>query len=342
MRTLKIGIITLSAVMLALPACAESWVLFNEPNSGLKMAHPKSWAVEKNPDAEGIVKFSGTTSDGKFGEIKLSLNKDEIESEHLAEYTRLTVLKSLPGAKNLSSTALKFGRLGQFSGNSVEVSFNMNGLPVHQQYVFFKHGGKTYTIAFTSPEAGFAQLVPTYKQALSYFDGGNSTKSLTPRKSGTTGGAGIEQIQLTQLEDNALPIKLYYPLGWSVTKDGKADERDLKFSGNGPTGKAAELHFWYGPRPEGTLDHLVEIVEDEYMKPLAQYQRVTNTHTNVSGVDGVKQYATFAIGGVPVRQNALFFADGKSFYCMTLTSATWTQPELRDLFDRVVSTLKLR
>lgn len=349
----KFGVITFWALIAAQPAHAENWILFNEPSSGIKMAHPKSWVVEKNPEEDCLVKFSGTTSADKYGEIKLSLNKDEIDPERLAEYTRLTLSKDLPGYKHVASTSMKFGRLGQFSGNSVEVVFNVGTLPVHQQYIFFKHLGKTYTLAFSSPEAGFTQVMPTYKQALAYLDKANTaqqspaansaTKLQSTSSHATAGGAARgNSFDLVALEDATLPVSLSYPVGWRVSKEGKHDERGVKISGNGPNGQGAELHFWYGPRHDGSLDHLVQMVEDEYLKPLPQYQRITSTHSNVSGIDGVKQYSTFVMDGIPTRQNALFFADGKSFYCLTLTAMTWSQQELRDLFDRVVSSLKLR
>lgn len=120
-------------------------------------------------------------------------------------------------------------------------------------------------------------------------------------------------------------------------------ELDIKFHGKNEKGLEAELNLSRIDRPPTmSMEQFADTYEQTYLKPLANF-RIEATHGSTFGItrdEGLINYCTFLVEGRPMRQANAFFSDSKHYYCVALNTAGWTETEARDLFERVLATVK--
>jgi hypothetical protein len=321
---------------------AESFSQYADSSSGLSFMYPRGWGVQQNPEAEVLVKIEGTNGGAYGGDVQLSVHDADMDPARLAEVSEVTVFKTLPGYKKISSGPMHFGRLGQFSGVRYDIALKYGDLPVRQQYNFFRHNGKTYTVTFTAAEAAYAHLQPTFGQILASLAPGTSKRVTTA--SPTTHQSSARQVwKLAPYEQSIVGAKLWYPEGWRVSPDNHGSNPGLKITGKNSAGHDAELHLWTGERGEMSVEQAVEALEDEHLRPLPHYRKLNTTRRTFGSppIEGIYQFATFTADGTPAKQMAFFFTRGEHLYVVALMAAAWTSDEMRDLFDRVAASVKI-
>lgn len=281
-----------------------------------------------------MVQLQGTGSGGYFGEVKLNAPTDAAPDAMLkmAETNLFPQLKNSKVIADKSRT--KLGARGQFTGSTADVIFNIGDLRVRQQYNFVRVGDKTYPLIFTAPEAKFGSVATTFNYILC---------SLDLRRNSSPTSSRVTPAQLVPIDGTGegIPIKFGYPAGWRMSREGSGDHRGWKFNGKNAAGHDAELFLWTGPRGDLTLEQLIQAIEDEHLKPLTDYRKVSTGTRRFGNADGQTQFSTFIADGLPGKQTAFFFADRDRFYCLALHTVAWSQEEMQALFDRVASSIQL-
>lgn len=316
--------------------CAADWSTYADQTTGLKVLYPGGWSVTPNPEQDSLFKIGGASAGASFGEVKLSTSNDFLEPSKYLEVLEQVAFSQLPKYKKLNSNAITFGKRSQFKGMTTEVVFNTGDLPVHQQYVLFCKDNRSYALIFTSPEAGVVSMRPLFKQILANLD--SSTTRTTAAHHATADA--VQRWQLTSFHEDLVPIRFSYPLGWHVSREHHGDESSIKISGANAAGQPAEMQLSCTPRHNLSLEHFADTVEQEMMKPLPRYNRVNSETTSVAGTAALKQYSTFVADGMPAKQYAVFFVDRDNFHAVTLMSMTWSQTELRDLFQLISKSIQ--
>lgn len=140
-----------------------------------------------------------------------------------------------------------------------------------------------------------------------------------------------------------MPLRLSYPEGWRLTREKHGGEDGYKIVGKNGGGHDAEINVSAIPRGEYTFEQFVHLAEKEHLSPLADYRKVSSGQRSFGSprVEGVTQYSTFKVNGLPAKHQALFFADRDRYYCLSILSAAWTQDEMRNLFDRITASIRM-
>jgi hypothetical protein len=321
---------------------AQSFTQYNDSSSGLTFMYPRGWGVHANPEPDSLVKIDGTAGSAYGGEVQLHSHAETMDPARMGEVVEVNIFKTLPGYKKVSSGPMRFGRLGQYSGTRYDISLKFGELPVRQQYNFFVHNGKSYSMVFTAPEAAYAHLQPVFGQILSSLTTSGSKRATTA--SGTPTVVPKQIWKLTPTEQPIGGAQLWYPEGWRITPDNNGSSQPgIKIAGKNAAGHDAEMNLWTGERGELSVEQAAELLEDEHLRPLPQYRKLNTTRRTFGSppIEGIYQFASFTADGTPAKQMAFIFVNRDRLYCLSLIAPAWSAEEMRDLFDRVAASVKL-
>jgi hypothetical protein len=303
--------------------------------------YPKGWAVTPQPEIDSPFKIGGVAPGGFAGELQLRLGMASMEVPELLKTIRTHIWSKLTNYKETGGADGKWGRNNAFRGTWRDITFNIGDLAFHQRWYFFRNAQQNYMLIFTSPDKGWAKSLPVFEQILTTIEPSGRSKMIQSKPE--IKSEKLPSWELGTLQDEAfLPLRMSYPKDWKVSKIVHGDDKEWKINGKNSAGHEAELHIASIPRGDLSLDRFVDAVEQDHVKDLKDYSKVSTGHRSVGGADGTTRSITFTSDeGLPGKMDMLFFADRERFYCVSLMTAAWSQEEMRNLFDRLYSTIKL-
>jgi hypothetical protein len=328
-------------------AAAGEWKTYSEGITALRLMYPTGWAVTAQPQIDVPFKIGGTTASGFAGELEIHIAAATTDITDVFKAVQSNVWPKLKDFKEVTGSEGNWGRNALFHGPWREISFKIGDLAVRQRWYFFRYNKQNFMLVFTAPDGGWAKVLPIFSQILTTLEPSPRSKMIKSNSESTNSGAAsskaIQSWDLAALQDDALlPLRLSYPIGWKVKKQTHGDDREWKIDGKNSSGHEAEMHVWSVPRGDFSLDRFVESVEDQYFKPLKNYQKLNSGRRIVGGADGITTSLTFATDeGFPGKMDVLYFADRDRFYGVSLMTVAWSQQEMRNLFDRLYGTIKL-
>lgn len=317
----------------------ESLNTFQDPTTGLSFCYPKSWKEESDKDA--IVKFNGTTSTGEFGEIKLGHNVGFSDVDAVIKVIGVGLEQLLPGFKKISTEKIRFGDRYQLTGTELIVSFTFNGTPMFNRFIFFVHGGEVQSISFVCQAEQYQKMQPLFDRLLLTV---HSTSGSTHIASSTGQTSVQSRWQLKTYSDKSGKISLSYPDGWQLKNNDPGKDLDIKFVGKSADGMGGELFLSRLEMPPGmTLDQFADTFEETYLKPLKDFRKNSTRRSafGVSREEAIIRDCTFSAEGHRARHDAAFFSSGGQFYCLALNTIYWKEQDCKDLFERVLASVKL-
>jgi hypothetical protein len=181
---------------------------------------------------------------------------------------------------------------------------------------------------------------PFFDKILSTFHQ-TQTSHIEPASTAST---AHQSWKLSSYTDKFGRITMSYPEGWKFVNTDPGRELDIKFEGSSPSGLPGGIHLSSIDKPLNmSLEQFEEQAETTYLKILPSYakQAAHRTVFGISRTDGLENSTTFSMDGHSARQANVFFADSKRYYFVSLTTLGWPEPEARELFQRVLSSVKL-
>ncbi len=311
-------------------------VQLHEPSTNLDFTYPKSWQRLPTTEKDSVLKVAGT-SDGHYGELKISKIEDVPDISAAKNFIQSGLERAFPGSAKLEEREVRFGTKYQFTGTDLHLSFTIGEASYRDRMVFFSDNGHMFIFSFLCKNSDYALMGPVFDQILSstHHSQGSSVASSSAAK---------KELTFERYADKSGQISVGYPAGWKVENRDPGKELDVKFTGASAQGLGAEMSLArIDKNPTLSLDQFVDTYEDVYMKDLKDLRRQSTHRTTfgISHVDGQIHYSTFTVDGHPMRQAAAFFADSGHYYCVALNTALWPERESRDLFERVLASVKL-
>jgi len=319
----------------------ESLTAYHDPTSNFDFDYPRSWQVVADPDKDSLFKISGTTSEGKYGEVKLSVVSSFHDSLLAMNMMEHEMAEKLPQYQKLEERKVRFGSRYQYTGDESKLRFSMGDMSLSDRMIFFADSGSVYCCSFICSAGESSSMEPLFDKILSSL---HRTQTAHSKPTLTPGGPSKQIWKLVNYTDKTGQVAIGYPDGWHFVNNDPGKELDIKFRGRNDKGFDSELYLSRIDRPPTmSLEQFADFYEQTYLKALANFKCET-THRTTFGIsrnDGLVHYCTFSVEGHPGRQANAFFAEGKHYYCVALNTVAWTEPEARDLFERVLSTIKV-
>lgn len=315
-------------------------VAYREQVTGLEFNYPKVWQAQPKPDKDCLLKISGLLADSKYGELKITALDNVHDSTVAKTFMESELERALTGYKKVQERRVRFGSRYQYTGSDLVANFRAGEIPLTDRLVFFLDNGRVVCLSFISKTSESGSLQPLFDQMLSSF---HRSSKVTQAASGTASSAQTSW-SLANYSDKAGQISLGYPQGWKFVNNDIGKDLDVKFTGKNAKGLDAELFVsQVDKHPSMTLDQFSEKFEQTYLTPLKNFRKEASHQSSfgISHNDGTVQYSSFNVEGLPGRQAAAFFGNSKHYYCVALNSVGWTERETRDLFDRVLASIKL-
>jgi hypothetical protein len=311
-------------------------VPLHEATTNLDFNCPKAWQPLPTTEKDSVLKVGGAT-DGHYGELKISRIEDVPDVAAAKNIIQSGLERAIPGSSKLEEREVRFGTKYQFTGTDLHLSFTIGEAAYRDRMIFFKDNGHLFIFSFICKNSDYAFMGPVFDQILSsvHHSQGSSVAGSSAAK---------KELSFERYSDKSGQIAVDYPAGWKFENRDPGKELDVKFAGANSQGLGAELNLArIDKSPTLSLDQFVDTYEDTYMKDLKDLRRQSSHRTTfgISHVDGQIHYSSFTVNGHPMRQAAAFFADSGHYYCVALNSALWPERESRDLFERVLASVKL-
>ncbi|MDR3616490.1 MAG: DcrB-related protein [Candidatus Obscuribacterales bacterium] len=331
-----------------LPQLNSSWQSSRYSASGLSIAYPFRWQVSEKPDKDTIVKMTGTLSDGVPAEIALKLSDTKgVSAETLSKFFAEAYLNKLPNYKSISDRDISFGDGWHIEGIDKQISFDTNGTPFRQRYVFFDGPMGVMILTFSAPTKGFDSLQPICDQVIMSIKK-EQTQNLASGSSYNskpqTSVPKPEAWSFESLQAPSSPLTFSYPKGWQVETHADKDH-PLSIHGADSLGKPGYIEIYSGVAPPTvTLEALASSLEEKYFAGLKDYRRIKQEPVScgsMNNLQGIVHEMTFLEGAQPIKQMCLFFAQDGRLYSFTLGCPGWKDNDVRTLFHKMVATIKV-
>ncbi len=307
--------------------------------AGLAFSYPRGWKVNERPDADSLVKISGTGADGMGAEFAVGMHQISpgLTKETFATMFEETAIGKLPGYKKVDEKRVSFGQQRAFEGVLEDFSFDANGTRVTQRLVTTSADDRIYTFAFTCSGTQFEKLMPLCDQILATMkrDGGSG-------RTARAVGAQPQAIAWESFHSASVPFSLSYPSGWRLEETGEKDH-PLKIAGTDRVGRFAGVDVHCGDlHPAASLEMLADGLEGKYFTDLKNYKRGKRESTNFgrsSNLQGLYQEISFEKDGHPAKQLSVFFRNGDRCYMLSMTAMGWTDNEMESVFHKMLATV---
>jgi hypothetical protein len=329
-----------------LPQLNSSWQSGVYNSSGLSIHYPAHWQVSEKPDKDTAVKISGALVDGSPAEMSFKLSDAKgVSKETLSKFFAEANLSKLPKYQLLSDRNVSFGEGWHIEGIDKQISFDQNGVPFRQRYVFFDGPLGVMIVTFTAPAASFANLQPisdrilmSVKKEQTRSVGGRSDNSFTSQ----TSPGQPESWTFDNILAPSSPLRFSYPKGWAIqTRQDK--DHPLSIHGNDSVGKPGFIEIYSGDAPPiVTLESLATTMEEKHFAGLKDYRRIKQEPIScgsMNRIQGILHEMTFVDGGQAVKQMCLFFVQDGRLYLFTLVCPGWKETDVRTLFHKLAATI---
>lgn len=111
----------------------------------LTISYPREWLVNKHPEPDVLVKFTGKTEDGSAElQIRRSLSDHNLSLEEVASLVETHYLKQLKNYRRFKQESVNLG--GGASGILQEFTFEISGIPFRQISAYRLSGDHLYTL----------------------------------------------------------------------------------------------------------------------------------------------------------------------------------------------------
>jgi len=313
---------------------------YHNAQLGLDLKYPSGWNVQSQPDKDSLVKIGGSKNNTS-GEVAVSVNSDpNMTGNNMSKVMQMMFWRQLQNYKLISEKNIAFGPNRKLRGVMDDLSFEMNGTPIRQRYVFFEHGGRVVVLTFTSPAQGFEKLVPTYNDILLAVTPSQPGGERKTEKHGTEDGAW----QLTRIQPEGLPMHFGYPKGWSVLQRHDDPDHPLEVAGQDAAGHNASIAVFNGDlHPYASVEQAIQGIEERYLKTKSSYRQTK--HENISfgsssKLDGIVHESSFEDHGAMAAQRAVFFRQGDKLFVLMFTSFGWKDNEANSLFHKILASVE--
>ncbi len=313
-----------------------------EPSTGLDFSLPQAWQRATDSEEDQVLKIGGSTS-GHFGELKISKFKDKIEIPAAKLLIQSGFEQAFPGTKKLEERTVRFGNRSQFIGSEMHLTFKMGEAIYRDRIVFLILDGHLSTLSLLCLASDSSQMQPLFDQILASMHSGQSTTERSSNPSSPKLNA-LQTWKFSRYTDKTGTMAIDYPAGWKVEAADPSKENEAKFTGTNTKELGGELVVTKIDRsPEFTLEKFNETYANTFLKPLKDYHKQSTHRTTfgISRLDGIIEYSTFSAEGHPGRQTVVFFSDNHHHHCVALTTMLWSELEARELFNRILSSIKI-
>jgi len=275
------------------------------------------------------------------GEVSLSrfADSDATAKNEVSRMLESKYLSTLDGYKKLGDQNLVFGS-ARLEGLGQIFTAGMNGINIWQRRVYFGGGdGKLVVLAFTCPPQQSQYLLPISNNILASIkklSAGTSSSGLPAH-----GGSSAFSIY----EGKAAGVSFVYPSDWTI-EDTHESNLEVKITGNGANGKRGEISLHTAEQAYLSPEDVGRAIEADTLKSpdIKSYSqvRVENQSFGTSlNLPAFVSECTFEYRGLPARQIAGFFKEGDRHYILSVRGVNWSSNEMRSLFSRVSSSIKL-
>jgi hypothetical protein len=313
-----------------------------DQNAGISFGYPENWRIRQDKDTNETFKASANPAESLNAELTLSRFEDLAYSERqAAAFVESEILNKIPGVKKLGEQDILFGHQ-QFKAVSQVFEIPINGVKFWQRRVYFLSSDKkTLVFAFLCPESQSGQLLPVTNHILSSVSLINQANAPPSNEAAKP----ISSITFDTYTGSNGSVSLEYPAKWKVQNvyDGNTL---VKISGTEFGGKQGEIAVHTSEANYSSSEELAQALENEIFKKnpdIKNFRRERDESKSFgpNAMPGFVAEYSCDYSGQPVRQLIAFIRAQNRHYVLDLRGVNWTQNDLRWVFSRIASSLKI-
>lgn len=316
----------------------NGWI-YADNIGGVKLNYPSTWKKTSAPAGEpdNLIKVSGvaTSSAGSFGELSLSLSKDEVSPSLFFKIIEESYWSKLTDLKSTKEKSVRVSGAG--AALEREITFRQPGQSdqlICQRYLVFQIGKKTYHMIFTCPQSDYAGTGTLWN---------NFVCSLAPAAAAntTSTAASLNENSYSTWRSHGNEISVSYP---SFFKSQSSDDEDhlLKAAGS-KDGKFYSLDIFKGDAiPNLNLGQHAAHLEEKYFAPQKNYRKIKDSESNFGNASGILQESTFEANGAKLHHLTGFVFVDNSLWAVAFSTSGVNYNEAHQMWSHIASSISVK